>query len=400
MEANESPLSDHVANQQKLQRYLGFLKSDSTNTPLLLDVLRMAIDAGEFALAHELVGRHKDHSGEEPRFNAMAGQIELALGHFEESHAFISKALEAGLTEPATLLDFAQCCNYLGHPEEARAVLERHSSLKDVFPAVYYPLYARVLYVMEQPAMAIQQLDTFHEQHTLTADSAGLLSLMLFEMDERLDEAMNLATEALAKHPNAPDALIARTSLLLDAGQYDRAQRDSDHAVSVHPNNGRAWSSKAQVEFALLNFASARDAAQQAVRYMKNHIGTWHLLGWSHLMLKEFTEALEAFEASYALDRRFAETHGGLAAAYAHLGEVKRANHHITLAEKLDAEGFAATYAKMVLLNNNNQTDDAAQVFNTFSSSVNSRLGKTPGSLIEKRLFELSQQAAQAKNIH
>lgn len=401
MESTRLLSSNQVADAgQKLNRYIRFLEQDGDNAQLLFDALRIAIDLNDFKLASTIAERFKATAESDSRVLSLVGHIELALGNFEISKLALQKAIAIGNCEPSAILDLAQCCNYLGQLEDAKSILENNTFLQNIFPNIFFPLFARVNYATGQTDIALTQLELFHKRFAATAESLGLLALMLFESNTRTSEALDLASKALEILPTAAEALIARSSLYLDAGQYDLARTDIDVAISAHPKNGRAWSSKAQIEFAQFSFLEAKNSAKQAVQYMSNHIGTWHLLGWSYLMLNDARAALDAFQQSYPLNDRFMETHGGLAAAYAHLGETKLAQKHIKIAEKLDASGFSAIYAKMVLLNNNQQPAESSQLFNQFISSPHGRLAKSPKSLIDKRLFELTKEQENRKKIH
>jgi tetratricopeptide (TPR) repeat protein len=385
---------------QKLNRYLSFLSQDADNISLLLDTLKLAIELGEVKAADALVGEHQESCKSNADFNSLAGHVKLALGLYDDAIERLTTAISQGSTDPSTYLNLAHAYHFFNKPDLALPILRDHNELAELFPSIYHVLYARVLHFTDAPELAIKQLEKFHANNETTAESAGLLSLILFEQNDQTGEALKLANDALAKNPKAIEALVARTSLYLESGHYEQALMDIQNAVELYPKNGRAWSSLAQVEFNNFNFVGAKEAAAKAVIYMDNHIGTWHLLGWAHLMLNELPDALNAFEKAYDLDRTFAETHGGLAAVHAHMGETKLANNHIKLADKLDPEGLASTYAKMVLLNRNNESQKANALFNSITNKHNTRLGNSPRNLIEKRLYELSQLQTKSKNLH
>jgi tetratricopeptide (TPR) repeat protein len=385
---------------QRLERFLSFLSHDPENVALVLDAIRLSIEIGELEIAESLLNSKHDLCCTRPEFYALAGQVFLIQGRFEEALDMQLHAVKRGYQQPGIWLDLAHTYHYLTKPESAIEVLEQNATqLKELYPSIFYPLYARLLYIGDNSDKAIEQLEIFHADHEATAESAGLLSLILFEEDRSPEQALQLAGLALTKNPQAIEALIARTSIFLSNGQYERAEFDISKAVEYHPQNGRAWSSMAQVEFSNFKFDKARDAARTAVTYMKDHIGTWHLLAWAHLALNEMNEALEAFKQSYELDRSFAETHGGLAAVYAHLGMRKEALHHIKLAEKLSTEGFAAIYAKMVLLRQNNEAEKADGIFRSMQSKHYTSLKATPKELIERRLLELA-KTSNPKSLH
>jgi Tfp pilus assembly protein PilF len=89
---------------------------------------------------------------------------------------------------------------------------------------------------------------------------------------------------------------------------------------------------------------------------MPSHVGTWHGQGWCELLQRRYASALDAFERALALDRNFAETHGGLAVVHARRGDRDAAMQAIERAMRLNKHGFAARYAQAVL---EGKADDA-----------------------------------------
>lgn len=375
----------------RLARLHKFLSLDPENLNLWLDTVRLAVDLQEWQTAKAFVDQVPASLLSNADVNGLVGHTLLAHGFYDDAASYLERAIDIGITQPAAWIDLAYCHLYRNLFAEAFELLNDNRDLKAVLPGAYLMLYARLQYYLDDSEGAIQSLKELHEQFSITDESAGLLALLLFEADREYHDAMKLADLALEKNPHAIEALLARSSLHLDAGAYEQANADIQLAVQHHPKVGRAWATLAQVEFNDLHFENARDAAETAVKTMPDHIGTWHMLGWSHLMLGNYPDALLAFQKSYELDRRFAETHGGLASVYAHMGESKLANNHIKLAERLDSEAFSIVYAKMVLMNQDNQKDKAQELFIKTVNAVSNKLQKTPAELIKKRMHKLMQ---------
>jgi predicted Zn-dependent protease len=377
---------------EKLTRLRKFLGYDPENETLWIDSVRLALELKEWQVAREIVDVIPDALLKNAEVNALAGQVLLVHQAYEQAIVFLKQAIDLQVNQTAVWINLAYCYFYLDQFSEAATLLDTNPHLKEAFPQDYLMLSARLANHLDDPEKSIQLLQEMHDAYGITAESAGLLSLLLFEADRDYDAAMQMANWALARNPHVIEALLARASLQLELRAYDSAQADIQIAVTHHPQIGRAWATLAQIEFNNFNFELARNAAETAVKTMPDHIGTWHLLGWAYLMLADYEKALWAFQESYELDRRFAETHGGLASAYAHLGETKLANNHIKLAERLDAETLSANYAKMVLMQQNNENDKAQELFNNWATGSNSKLSKTPQELINIRMQELMQQ--------
>lgn len=384
----------------QLIRYKRFLSHDPGNLNLWLDTVRLAIELHELQQAKELTDSAPAALLENAEANALIGHVLLAHGQYQTALKHLLYASSQGATQAAVIINTAYCQLYLGQPQDSQNTLDSLPELHELQPQAYLVLSARLAHHLNESDKAITLLEQLHEQHDITAESAGLLSLLLFEADRDYDKAMQLANLALQKNPRALEALLARTSLHLDSGDLELALADAATAITKHPENGRAWSNLTLLEFNNFNFPEAKVAAEKAVLYMADHIGTWHILGWSCIILEEYERALWAFEQSYKLDRGFAETHGGLASVYAHQGKTKLAKNHIKLAEKLDPNNFSIDYAKLVLLNNNNETDNAKNLFEEIKGRTNPRLNTTLQELMNKRLATFSKQKSITNTIH
>ncbi|WP_170866243.1 tetratricopeptide repeat protein [Pseudomonas sp. NFACC24-1] len=134
------------------------------------------------------------------------------------------------------------------------------------------------------------------------------------------------------------------------------------HTVAVHPECGRAWSGLARLEFNELEFDAAEEHLKTAVKFMPDHIGTWHLLAWIYILRGDSIQARRALDCSYALDRNFGETHGGLAIVDILEGMTERAQKGIRRALKLKPDGLSARYAEALLLQQAGHPEKAAQV--------------------------------------
>ena len=82
---------------------------------------------------------------------------------------------------------------------------------------------------------------------------------------------------------------------------------------------------------------------------MPGHIGTWHALGWCHIAGQRLAEARACFERALALDRNFAESHGGLGIVSAMEGERDAAAESVERALRLDPKCLSARYAQALL---------------------------------------------------
>jgi Flp pilus assembly protein TadD len=82
---------------------------------------------------------------------------------------------------------------------------------------------------------------------------------------------------------------------------------------------------------------------------LPDHIGTWHGLGWSQLIQRQMSSARNSFEMALALDRNFAESHGGLAVVLALENNAQGARESAERALRLDPANLSGRFAQAIL---------------------------------------------------
>ena len=116
------------------------------------------------------------------------------------------------------------------------------------------------------------------------------------------------------------------------------------------------------IELTELRTEAARHHLELAVTCMPEHIGTWHLLAWVHIMRGDVPSARVAFDRALLLDRNFGETHGGLAVIACLEGREADARASIKRATRLDPRGLSAQYARMLLFQRHGQHKESQEV--------------------------------------
>jgi len=145
------------------------------------------------------------------------------------------------------------------------------------------------------------------------------------------------------------EALVASATVALAEQQGLRAVELFERALRVNPEDGRARSGLGLAWLQLRELARARQHLEAALPRVPSHVGTWHALGWTRLLQGERAAALEAFRGALQQDRNFAESHGAVGLALALQGQSAEAARHLDLAERLDASGVTARYARALL---------------------------------------------------
>jgi tetratricopeptide (TPR) repeat protein len=352
---------DHTsAEHNRLERLLTFLEHDPTNLALLVDALSLAVDLGDIVHGQQLIDHIKAQGIEAPNICALAAHASLQAGQYTAAGAFGDKAIEGGIEHPAVLFNTAFGHFYSGDYASTHALLSRLSNDPQA-PAHLLVMHARALHQLEETEEAEVLAVRALQQEPENTDIRGLLALLQYENDD-YSPALITAHETLAEDPDQLDALIACASVHFEQNNIVASRNAWLHTVSAHPECGRAWSGLARLEFNELEFDKAEEHLKTAVQFMPDHIGTWHLLAWIYILRKDSTQARQALERSYALDRTFGETHGGLAIVDIMDGQKERAQKGIRRALKLKSDGLSARYAEALLLQEAGQPEKAAQL--------------------------------------
>lgn len=379
-----------TTDTDRLIRLISFLEHDPYNLNLLLDTLSLAIASRDLEQAQRLVNHFEKHPIEDATCWAQMAYIQLLLRDFASASAYGDKAIQAGINDAAVLLNTAYGHFYIGNYDTSAAILAKLTSQSDVDVSTLL-LHARSLHHQAKPEEAEQLLVRALQIESEHIEAKGLLSLLLYERDDN-EAALRLAHDVLAHNPNQLDALLACGAVHFDQGNIEASRKTWRHTVNAYPTCGRAWSGLAQVEFHEMEFVDAETHLKTAVTFMPDHIGTWHLLAWIYILREESGLAREALDKSYALDRTFGETHGGLAVVDVLDGKFDDARHGIRRALKLNSECMSAHYAEMLMLQKAGKIDEA----NTLVQQVLER--QAPNSNLSGRLLiERWLQAHQGK---
>jgi tetratricopeptide (TPR) repeat protein len=122
----------------------------------------------------------------------------------------------------------------------------------------------------------------------------------------------------------------------------------------------------------------ARAAFLKAVAAMPQHIGTWHGLGWTQIVQGDLAAAHSSFNTALALDRNFAESHGGLAVVLALQSKREMAAEHAELALRLDRANLSGRYAQALL---SGEVKDASEVQRFARRLLGGRVGPLGGDM-------------------
>jgi tetratricopeptide (TPR) repeat protein len=384
-----------LAEQQRLARLVTFLGHDPGNLTLLCDAMGLAIALGDRAIGQQLIAHVNSHAIDNPNVLAHGAHLLLQAADYPAAAAFGDKAIAAGLNDPAVVFNTA-----LGHfysaDFAAADTLLAHLTQHSDCPAATLLMHARALHQLEDTEAAEGLVVRAQHLEPDNLDIRGLLALLLYEND-KLAQALSTAHETLAIDADQRDALIACATVQFEQHNVAASRKAWVHTLKVYPDCGRAWSGLGLLEFGELEFDLAESHLNTAVQFMPHHIGTWHVLAWVYILRNDNTQARAALENSYALDRSFGDTHGGLAVVDIMEGQPDKARKGIRRALRLKPDSLAAHYAQALLLQQAGQTAEAQQLINGLLEK-NRPGGEITGRMLVNQWLQLHQQGTTPPN--
>lgn len=337
---SSNALSSATAATARVERLLSFLDADPDNLGLLADAANAAFDANGFALCDELLDRY-----------AARAALPPALVHLRGLAALSQHRFDAALREFAPLLathddgtiryNAAYAAAMLGRFDEALGMLD-DATLAGVPHAI--PLKLRALHHLGRLDDTIALGRLHIDRPGASPELYGALATALFDA-ANLDDARRCAEHAA----DTVDGLTVRGLLALDDASIDDARELFRHALALNPDSARATLGMGLAELSERRFAAACELLDQAADQLKVHAGAWTAAAWSHLFDGAPDAARTRFERAAALDRGFADAHGGLAVVCVREGRIDEAKRHAEIARRLDASCLSAALAESLL---------------------------------------------------
>jgi tetratricopeptide (TPR) repeat protein len=349
-------MSLSIASSIPLSRLLEFLELDPGNLALRRDAIEKAFGADRLDLADELIGAGLAAHPDEPTLLALSGLVHLQAQRYADAEHAFAGALARGIEAAEVSYNLACALFMQRRYSEALDLLQAPAVAQAVQAAAL--LRIRCLHHLVRAEEAMAGCRTLLQLTPQDAETNGLLALMLYESG-RLELAREHVRVALEQDSKQLEALLALASMQADAQEYVAARVSLNTLLQAHPQCGRGWLQWALIELSHMKLELAKQYIERAAAYLPGHIGTWHVLAWIHILLGDDLTAQAAFESALALDRNFAETHGGLAVLAARQGREDQARSSIKRALRLDSQCMSAACAQMVLMQREGQHKQA-----------------------------------------
>lgn len=352
----------------QLQRWLSFLEQDPKNTHLISSILELALEISQVDVLNRMITHLQTQEIDEPQLNRLASLVCLQLGKLQEAVIFGENVLGTEFENATVLHNLAYAQLYLGNYQKAQSLLQPVIEFSSALDANTYVLYARIMHHLECPEDAIHALEKAIALNPSHAEALGNLALLQYEIDHNLSDYANAkatALKAINIQPYQLEALLALAEIQLNERSIPQARSSFNLILEHHPQSGRAWSGLGQLEFYETHIDQAEKYLLTAVEYMKDHVGTWQVLGWCYVLKNDIEKAAWAFDIALSLNTEFADSYGGLAVVAAMHQDINTAKQRIQQAFALDEHSMAATFAEYILLNNAGSPEAAQQKMNS-----------------------------------
>lgn len=352
----------------QLQRWLSFLEQDPKNTHLISSILELALEISQVDVLNRMITHLQIQDIDEPQLNRLASLVCLQLGKLQEAIIFGENVLGTEFENATVLHNLAYAQLYLGNYQKAQSLLQPLIEFSSALDANTYVLYARIMHHLECPEDAIHALEKAIALNPSHAEALGNLALLQYETDHNLSDYANAkatALKAINIQPYQLEALLALAEIQLNERSIPQARSSFNLILEHHPQSGRAWSGLGQLEFYETHIDQAEKYLLTAVEYMKDHVGTWQVLGWCYVLKNDIEKAAWAFDIALSLNTEFADSYGGLAVVAAMHQDINTAKQRIQQAFALDEHSMAATFAEYILLNNAGSPEAAQQKMNS-----------------------------------
>lgn len=345
-----------VSSVSRLQRYLA---QDPGNERLRADLFDSALAAGERAVAEAQVVYALEREPASPSWRHRQAVLMLASKDYARAQLGLEALLAEGHDAPAIRHNLAYALFIQGQYEAARDCLASLLDRPEADAAVAWTLWLRIQHRLGRLDEALSRFRAKSAEVPLPPEAWGVASLVATDAN-RLDEARLWCERALRDRPDQLEALAARGTLALAAGDSAGALGCFGRGLESNPNDGRTWSGIAMAKMLAHDLPAADEAFGRALAGMPEHLGTWLGMGWCRFLLKRLDGAREAFEQALRIDRNFGESHGALAVVLLALGDEALGRREMEIALRLDRNGLAARYAQAML--SGEATDPAAML--------------------------------------
>ena len=241
--------------EQALQRLPGSLESSAL-------LMRARLSRGDVKGAEAAVQGCFRKSPESAEVALVMGRFYLVTHRSQQAEDQFRRALRIDPKYGPALLDLGMTLFHAGRKDEAGAVFKQIAGLPE---KSYKPVYAIFLLETGQRDAAIAELERLAKEDPSDRLARTRLVKMYLLAGRRADAAKLLAG-VLAKNSKDADALVQRSELSMDVGNYRDAQNDLNLVLRYRPEAAEPHMLLARLDAAQGNALNQRQELTEALR--------------------------------------------------------------------------------------------------------------------------------------
>jgi tetratricopeptide (TPR) repeat protein len=358
------------------------LHEDARNPVILRQCARLALDLREYDAVLQFATSALAAVPGDAEASFHQASALIGLKRYAEAIRTLSDLRSRNAGQPATDMNLALCHYALGAYAAARPLLDDLSASGSQSTDVIR-LSVSTLHHLGDLTAAVATAESRSEAGLRDATVAGVYALVYLDAGNAT-AAGRYAQRALAGIPDSIDGLTVEATLRLAKLETAAAEKQFRRVLELAADNGRAWVGLGTIALLAEDLPRATECLERGVAAMPAHVGSWQVLGWTHLLSGNLDAAERIFQRSLEMDRNFGEAHGAIASIYALRGRLLEAREEIAIAERLDREGLAARFASAVLLGRAGDPQAARALIRTTAAGLAPRLGGRAARLLAK----------------
>ena len=335
------------ALNEKIARYQSFVEADPDNPELWFTLGELYHKISDFDAALSSFDRCLSIVPGNAVALSHKGLVKISQQRFADAEKLFVDLLRKKPNDAALMFN-AGLAVY--HQERWQDAFTYFNAAKDAGTAanICLPYLVRCQHQLGNLEDAIPLCEQWVEE-SKDLESKGYLAML--EMDNfNKDKARQLAQEVLQQDPSNVEATIVAASYEVEEQDIDQAESLFENVLSQRPNQPRALFGKGLTQLYKGNHAEAIRLLRAAADAMPKDTGARVALGWAEITSQDFKAAEKTFREIIAIDRNFAEGHGGLAYVLAMNHKIDQANEEIKTATWLDPHSFGAGAARSAVL--------------------------------------------------
>ncbi|MCF2860209.1 tetratricopeptide repeat protein [Pseudoalteromonas sp. SMS1] len=338
-----------------LSKLLNYWIQDTENQSLMYDLLSHVNSSSDKVLIEEFVSKIPTKVMSDPQSHYAILNTLILRNFVSQSEYLLSLDIDIN-TGPQGVF-FKALCKFIGGDLDAAQQILDSAYHQAGLNIDSFTLLARILYLKGEIDEAKGILNSLSEQSD-EPELLGLLSLVEFDLGN-YEQALALSETTVKKDNTQVDALLALASVKVALLEVPQGNEVIDHCLKVAPQLARAWAVKGQVDFLKGEFEAALESFNKAFSNKFDHVGTYHMSGWCHLILGNIDASERDFNTALALSPAFSETYGALAVININKGDVAAAEHNIKKSLRLDKNSLTGLYAQSLMDEKNGDVDKA-----------------------------------------